>query len=44
MEGIAEVIMSLEKKSAEITLNAPVDDEALRAAVTEAGYEVTEIR
>ena len=44
VEGIAEVIMSLEKKSAEITLNAPVDDEALRAAVTEAGYEVTEIR
>ena len=44
VEGIAEVIMSLENKSAEITLNAPVDDEALRAAVTEAGYEVIEIR
>ena len=44
VEGIAKVTMSLENKSAEITLNAPVDDEALRAAVTEAGYEVIEIR
>ncbi len=44
VEGIAKVTMSLENKSAEISLNAPVDDEALRAAVTEAGYEVIEIR
>jgi len=35
--------VNLEAKSAAVTLNAPVEDKALRDAVTNAGYEVTSI-
>ena len=41
LEGAAEVEVSLEDKQA--TLTGDVSDEAIRAAVTEAGYEVTGI-
>ena len=44
VEGVASVAMSLENKSAELVLNAEVADETLKAVVTEAGYEVIEIR
>ena len=44
VEGVASVTMSLENKSAELVLNAEVADETLKAVVTEAGYEVIEIR
>ena len=44
VEGVESVVMSLEEKSAEIALNASVDDETLKAVVTEAGYDVVEIR
>ena len=44
VQGVASVTMSLENKSAELVLNAEVTDEALKAVVTEAGYEVIEIR
>ncbi len=43
IEGVESVSMSLEEKSASLTLSAPVSDEALKNAVTEAGYEVTAI-
>ena len=44
VDGVENVVMSLEDKSAELTLSGQVEDEALKAAVEEAGYEVTEIR
>ncbi|MDO4304745.1 MAG: heavy metal translocating P-type ATPase [Bacillota bacterium] len=44
IEGVESVVMSLEQKSAEITLSAEVSDVVLKAAVTEAGYEVVEIQ
>lgn len=42
--GVKSVVMSLENKSAELALDGEVSDDALKAAVTEAGYEVLEIR
>ena len=44
IEGVSAVEMSLEGKSATLTLSAPVEDKVLTDAVTEAGYEVVEIR
>ncbi len=43
VEGVSAVTMSLEEKTALVTLGAEVADEVLSAAVTEAGYEVKEI-
>ena len=42
--GVSGVEVSLEGKSAAVTLSAPVEDQTLKDAVTEAGYEVVEIR
>ena len=42
--GVEKTEVNLKKKRAVVTLNAEVADEALRAAVKEAGYEVTDIR
>ncbi len=44
IEGVESVSMSLENKSAELTLGGEVTDEVLKEAVTQAGYEVTEIK
>jgi len=44
VEGVAAVTMSLEEKTATVELSGEVGDEALTAAVTEAGYEVTGIK
>lgn len=41
--GVESVVMSLEEKSAEVMLTEEVSDDVLKAAVTEAGYEVVEI-
>ena len=43
LEGVKAVTMSLEDKTALVELETEVTDEALTAAVTEAGYEVKEI-
>ncbi|MCM1190690.1 MAG: heavy metal translocating P-type ATPase [bacterium] len=43
LEGVKAVAMSLEEKTATVELEAEVSDEALTAAVTEAGYEVKAI-
>lgn len=40
IEGVGEVVMSLEDKTATLQLNAEISDEVLTAAVTDAGYEV----
>lgn len=42
--GVKQVTMSLEEKSAKVVLDGQATDDALKAAVTEAGYEVTEIK
>lgn len=44
VEGVASVEMSLEEKSAVIVLDQEVSEETLKGAVTEAGYEVLEIK
>ena len=42
--GVSAVTMSLENKTATVELTEEVNDEVLTTAVTEAGYEVKEIR
>ena len=44
VEGVSAAEAELKKKRAIVTLSAEVSDEALKAAVTAAGYEVTEIQ
>lgn len=44
IEGVESVSMSLENKSAELTLGSEVADDVLKEAVAQAGYEVTEIK
>ena len=43
VEGVALVTMSLEEKTATLELSGEVSDEALIAAVTQAGYEVIKV-
>ena len=42
--GAADVAVSLEEKQATVTVPEMTSDDVLKAAVEEAGYEVTEIR
>ncbi len=44
VDGVSAVEMSLEGKSAALTLSKDVDDKVLADAVTEAGYEVVSIQ
>ncbi|MGI6122959.1 MAG: heavy-metal-associated domain-containing protein [Acetivibrionales bacterium] len=44
LEGIKSAKVSLENKSAEIELNHDVDDEKIKAAIDEVGYEVKSIQ
>jgi copper chaperone len=44
LDGIKSAKVSLENKSAEIELDHDVDDEIIKAAIDEAGYEVTGIQ
>ncbi len=44
LEGITAVTMSLEQKSAEITLDQEISNQLLTQTITDAGYEVVEIR
>ncbi len=44
VDGVASVVMNLEEKSAVIELSGSPSEEELRDTVTEAGYEVVEIR
>ncbi len=41
--GVASAVVDLEQKSAAVTLSAPVEDNALIAAVTEADFQVVSI-
>ena len=44
LEGVTAVEMSLEGKSATLTLSKEIDDQVLTDAVTEAGYEVVSVK
>ena len=44
LEGVSAVEMSLEDKSATLTLSKPVDDKVLTDAVTQAGYQVVSVQ
>ena len=44
IEGVSAVEMSLEGKSATLTLSKDVDDQVLTDAVTQAGYEVVSVQ
>jgi len=44
LDGVSAVEMSLEGKSATLTLSRPVDDQVLTDAVTEAGYQVVSVQ
>ena len=44
IDGVTAVEMSLEGKSATLTLSKDVDNQVLTDAVTEAGYEVVSIQ
>jgi len=44
INGVKEVKVSLEEKVAEVELEHDVDDEKIKAAVADAGYEVTAIQ
>ena len=44
IDGVDKVEMSLEGKSAALTLSKEVDNQTLTNAVTEAGYEVVSIQ
>ncbi len=43
VDGVENAVVDLEKKSASVTLNKEVSDEALSKAVVDAGYEVAEV-
>jgi len=44
LEGVSAVEMSLEGKSATLTLSKDVDNKVLTDAVTEAGYQVVSVQ
>lgn len=44
VDGVSAVEMSLEGKSATLTLSKDVDNKVLTDAVTEAGYEVVSVQ
>ena len=44
VEGVESVEVSLEEKSATVTLGADVSNEVLTQAVTDAGYDVIECK
>ena len=44
IEGVSAVEMSLEGKSATLTLSKDVDNQVLTDAVTQAGYEVVSVQ
>jgi len=44
LDGVSAVVMSLEGKSATLTLSKDVSDQVLTDTVTEAGYEVVSVQ
>ena len=44
IDGVKSVDVSLQKKCATVNLSNPVDDAILKSAVTDAGYEIIEIK
>ena len=44
LEGVSGVVMSLEDKSATVTLRTEVPDQVLTETVTQAGYQVVSVK
>ncbi|WP_300356974.1 heavy metal-associated domain-containing protein [Fusobacterium sp.] len=44
IDGVSEVVVSLENKSAEVTLSKDISDEVFKNIISEEGYEVTSIK
>lgn len=44
IDGVSEVVVSLENKSAEVTLSKDISDEIFKNIISEEGYEVTSIK
>lgn len=44
VEGVTDVVMSLENKSAVVSLKEEISDDVLKEVVTEEDYEVVEIK
>lgn len=43
LDGVKEVVMSLEDKTATVTLEQQVSEDSMKSAVTDAGYDVVSI-
>ena len=43
VEGVSDAVVDLEGENAIVNLSAPVDNDLIREAVDDAGYEVIEI-
>ena len=44
ISGVQDVVVHLESKSAQVQLSQPVGDEVFKAAIEDAGYELTDIQ
>jgi copper ion binding protein len=44
IDGVVDVVVDLQGKNALVELSKDVDSEALKGAVTEAGYDVMDIK
>lgn len=44
IDGVSDVVVSLENKSAEVTLSKDISDEVFKNIISEEGYEVTSIK
>lgn len=44
IDGVNEVVVNLENKSAEVTLSKDISDEVFKNIISEEGYEVTSIK
>ena len=44
VQGVSEVVVSLEDKNAVVTADASVSADTLKNAIVDAGYEVTDIQ
>ena len=43
LDGVTDVAVSLQEKTAEVTMEKDISDEVFKAVIAEEGYEVTSI-
>lgn len=44
LEGVEDVVVSLNEKTAEVTMNKDIADNVFKDVISEEGYEVTSIK